>query len=300
MLGLAVALAVLVLGQGGAKPAAAQPPLPPLVYGCYNISGDPVNVPVTVSTQFGLEPYVLVVTPSLLCLPASITGGPLPDVPHLKCYHILGHYAGKTVNLTIQGVEIVENNVAVGRALELCVPANKAFPPTIPSAPSLTAAHYECYEIQGPPLGVTIPTAVTQFGTVNDVYVGQPTRLCAPALKNGEGDLTATHLKCYNIAGPPLDPPRTVNLTTQFGVELNVSVGGPPVLGCAPVTKTVVGVGGIAELPDIAGASGEEAGTPAGGSGWSAGNYAALAGGLAAAVVALSAGAWYARRRWIR
>ena len=52
-------------------------------------------------------------------------------------------------------------------------------------------------------------------------------------------------------------------------------------------------VGGIAELPDIAQA-------PASHSGPSTGTYAALAGGLAAAIVALGAGAWYARRRWVR
>ena len=45
-------------------------------------------------------------------------------------------------------------------------------------------------------------------------------------------------------------------------------------------------VGGLAELPDVAGDSGSSAGT-----------YAALAGGLAAAVLALGAGAWYTRRR---
>lgn len=59
-------------------------------------------------------------------------------------------------------------------------------------------------------------------------------------------------------------------------------------------------VGGIAELAPLAGASAEEAGAPAGGSGWSSGAYAALAGGLAAVAVALSAGAWYARRRLLR
>jgi len=48
-------------------------------------------------------------------------------------------------------------------------------------------------------------------------------------------------------------------------------------------------VGGIAELPDVGSDSG-----------WSAGAYAALAGGLAAALLALTAGAWYARRRWLR
>ncbi len=48
-------------------------------------------------------------------------------------------------------------------------------------------------------------------------------------------------------------------------------------------------VGGIAELPDVAA-----------GAGLSAFDYVALAGGAAAAIVALMAGAWYARRRWLR
>lgn len=49
-------------------------------------------------------------------------------------------------------------------------------------------------------------------------------------------------------------------------------------------------VGGIAELPDVAQA-------PARSSDSSAGSYAALAGGLAAVLVAIAAGAWFARRR---
>jgi hypothetical protein len=67
----------------------------------------------------------------------------------------------------------------------------------------------------------------------------------------------------------------------------------PNCLGVAPV-------GGIAaELPEVAGRSAEGAGAEAGGSGWSAGTYAAVAGGVAA-MLALAAGAWYARRRWVR
>jgi len=45
-------------------------------------------------------------------------------------------------------------------------------------------------------------------------------------------------------------------------------------------------VGGLAELPEVSGSSGP--------------NYVALAGLAAAALVALSAGAWYARRRWVK
>ena len=58
-------------------------------------------------------------------------------------------------------------------------------------------------------------------------------------------------------------------------------------------------VGGIAELPDVAGASRENVGAPGDGSGWSAGGYAAMAGGLGAAAAAIAGGAWYARRRWL-
>jgi hypothetical protein len=59
-------------------------------------------------------------------------------------------------------------------------------------------------------------------------------------------------------------------------------------------------VGGIAELPDLAGTSAEEAGASTEGSGWSAGDYAALAGGLAAAAFAIAVGGWYARRRRLK
>jgi hypothetical protein len=59
-------------------------------------------------------------------------------------------------------------------------------------------------------------------------------------------------------------------------------------------------VGGIAELPDLPVTSAGESGTSVHGSGWSAGGYAALAGALAATVLATFAGAWYARRRWLR
>jgi Neuraminidase (sialidase) len=45
-------------------------------------------------------------------------------------------------------------------------------------------------------------------------------------------------------------------------------------------------VGGLAELPDVSGSAGR--------------NYAALAALAAAAAVALGAGGWYARRRWVR
>ena len=65
-------------------------------------------------------------------------------------------------------------------------------------------------------------------------------------------------------------------------------------------TRTPGAVGGIAELPDLAGSAGDQAAASDSGSGWSSAGYAALAGGLAAAAVLLSAGVWYARRRLLR
>ncbi len=58
-------------------------------------------------------------------------------------------------------------------------------------------------------------------------------------------------------------------------------------------------VGGIAELPDMGGAPGGDAAAPGSESGRSLGSYPALGGGLAAVALALTAGAWYAMRRWL-
>ena len=59
-------------------------------------------------------------------------------------------------------------------------------------------------------------------------------------------------------------------------------------------------VGGIAELPDIAQGSANEANLPDDSSSPSALPYIALAGVAAAALFTLTVGAWYARRRWQR
>jgi hypothetical protein len=56
-------------------------------------------------------------------------------------------------------------------------------------------------------------------------------------------------------------------------------------IGVEVVTITTLPVGGAAQLPDAAGSSGP--------------NYALLAGAIAAVAAALTAGAWYARRRWL-
>ena len=60
-----------------------------------------------------------------------------------------------------------------------------------------------------------------------------------------------------------------------------------------------VGVGGIAELPDLPPGAAQPSAAPPEGSGWSGGTYAALAAGVAAAALALAGAGWYARRWWL-
>jgi hypothetical protein len=94
-------------------------------------------------------------------------------------------------------------------------------------------------------------------------------------------------------------PPNGENITTSLAdATINCSDATPVPTLTPTATPTSAAVGGIAELPLLAGASSEEAGAAAQQSGWSVGGYAALAGGLAAAAI-VAVGAWHARRRWL-
>jgi hypothetical protein len=153
-------------------------------------------------------------------------------------------------------------------------------------------------------------SATTSF-TLGGNVVGSVTQACPPRkdttkrLYSEWNDLSVRY-RCDGGSETILEVPIGTLVLNKPYYLLCPSPGGMhhPTAGDPPgdpyVLITAGGVGGIAELPPLVGASAEEAGTPADGSGWSAGGYAALAGGLAAAAVGLSAGAWYARRRWLR
>jgi hypothetical protein len=66
--------------------------------------------------------------------------------------------------------------------------------------------------------------------------------------------------------------------------------------GAAYVFGPSLAVGGVAELPDLAGGRLEAGGSPGGGVGFATWG----AGGIAAGVIALTGAAWYARRRWLK
>ncbi|HYS04861.1 MAG TPA: IPTL-CTERM sorting domain-containing protein [Candidatus Dormibacteraeota bacterium] len=224
--------------QHGVLPAEMKPH-----YKCFNIVGtDPPDV-VNLQTQFGFTPNVPVGQATLLCPPATKRVCPSCkdegdlNAPHLKCYDIAGPAPNPPVHVDLTSEFGLEKNVLVGAPQKLCVPALKevVFPTPIPAPPGPPppAPHYTCYTIAGaaPPAVVDLQT---QFGIEPSVAVGPPQLLCAPTLKNGQGDLNDPHLKCYQIAGD--DPPHIVNLTTQFGLESNVAVGQARLI-CVPVKK---------------------------------------------------------------
>jgi hypothetical protein len=269
-------------------------------YRCYDISPvqDPA-VPVTVLDQFG-SADVEVRLSRWLCAPAVKNGeGDLVDVeanwPHLKCYDIVGgNDPDRDVRLDTQFGP--EEDVEIGEALELCVPVNKqVLPGAPPPPPDPGLPHWQCYDIfdNGHSAGA-VADIEDQFGVTLAVPVDEASELCAPALKDGDGDLDVPHLKCYDITAAFFDPVEQVALTTQFGIEDPVDVDDAQRL-CVPAIKGQV-VGGIAEYPDVD--ASPAAADSSGGS--SPPPYAAIASAAAAAAAALVAGGWFTRRRWMR
>jgi len=279
------ALVSMVCASGALGSASAQLPLVPH-YKCYDVQTAPLPVPaVSLQTQFGVS-VVPVGPPTRVCLSAVKNGEGDLVSQDLECFAIVGQLPDRTVKLLTQfGLHA---NVTVGVPRELCIPASKAVFPGMPPGPPPFVPHYECFEIaaaapQFPPVEL-----ITQFGVEHQVPVGPATRLCLPAIKNGEGSLGVPHLECFVIAGPPLGIP--LNLMTQFGPQMEVVLGPPSEL-CVPARKAIViPVGGEAEAPDVDASS-----TASGGS--SGTTYAAI-GGIVAGVMLLSAAGWYARRRW--
>jgi hypothetical protein len=93
--------------------------------------------------------------------------------------------------------------------------------------------------------------------------------------------------------GEDPDPNGSVLFDQNGPVTTNLTPDGQETVTCTPA------VGGIAEIPPLAGASPEQAAAPGEPFGWSGGSYAAVAGiGVSAAAAILISG-WYVRRRWL-
>jgi hypothetical protein len=142
------------------------------------------------------------------------------------------------------------------------------------------------------PTNTATPTPTnTPTPTVTDTATPTPTNTATPTPTNTPTPTVTDTATLTPTSTPTLTP---TNTPTKTSTPTNTPVPPTPV---PPTPTRPPGVGGAVKLPPAAIAA--ESSAPADGSGSAVGSYAALAGGIAAAVVALTAGGWYARRRWL-
>jgi len=208
-------------------------------YKCYSAGATHAIASATVQDQFYPQGIGWNVGDlQALCLPAGKDGAPIPEAPDLACFISVrdASLSPHTVNLETQFG--AETGIALPPTMisTLCVPAMK----------EVVGPNYDCrptaspgYQVDPPPVRLETQFGVEEHADPYPPLMGE--LLCAPALKNGEGNTQAAHLRSFNLWDePPLDPPPVVNLTTQFG-ELNnvvVSVGGYAPWLLAPASKT--------------------------------------------------------------
>jgi hypothetical protein len=192
------------------------PKAPPDHYLCYAAKFSPKfqKRTVTLLDQFdedgsaGNEERVL--TPRLLCNPASKNGEPLYEkTGHLQCYSLKPRKSRNTVVVRNQfGQPIVKTK----RSTMLCLPTEKN-----QEGPPQQLDHFKCYDGKFPRIAKRRVTLVDQFGIV-ETQVRKRQMLCNPTSKNGEPIRNPTdHLECYTIK--PKKVKQTVTVMNQFGTE---------------------------------------------------------------------------------
>jgi hypothetical protein len=197
---------------------------------------------------------------------SSISGAPF----HMKYISLDGNSVGQR-----------DNQIQIGAVLPQPTPTQTPTPtntatPTPTNTPTLTPTN------TATPTPTNTPT-LTPTNTPTPTATNTPT----PTVTN-----TPTPTVTNTATPTPTNTPTLTPTKTSTPTNTPVPPTPPP-----PTPTRPPGVGGTVKLPP--GAVAAESGAPADGSGSAVGSYAALAGGIAAAVVALTAGGWYARRRWL-
>jgi hypothetical protein len=123
----------------------------------------------------------------------------------------------------------------------LLVPSAKSVTGPVGELPlPLTVDHFKCYKIEvteGTPEFVPVQVSLEDQFTSERVYeVDEPTRLCNPVDKNGEGFLDAEiHLLCYDVRRADIT---NIHVNNQFG-PLQVETKKQKKELCVPSTKTL-------------------------------------------------------------
>jgi len=202
---------------------------------CYNIASTIDPPPVMLLDQFGNE----TVNPNpadLLCAmaqkqlvpPPPPPPPPPPSEPALKCYPINGTSTNPPPVMLLD--QFGNETVDAGPGVALCELALKHS-----SVPPPISLQWKLYLYNGtinpPPVML-----LDQFGN-ETADPGFSLALLTPALKNGEGNLTAPHFKAYPINGTINPPP--VMVADQFGNE--TADLGPAVFLFVPALKNGTG-----------------------------------------------------------
>jgi hypothetical protein len=189
---------------------------------------------VSLFDQFGITD-AMVLTPFELCNPVRKNNENIGNEDaHLMCYKIRPR-AEKQLRVVTDSDQFGDEQLRVGGAIELCVPATKNRDVSDPDAPTWEDLenelnHYQCYQARldrgSDPLPFPFQVELEdQFETkITDVI--RTSLHCNPVSKNeGEIPRPDDHLKCYDIVDSvlPPQPPftgQTVTVEDQFGFKV--------------------------------------------------------------------------------
>ena len=215
--------------------------------------GFPKGLRVSLSDQFESGQFD-VKSPAALCNPADKNDEGINDpLTHLRSYKI-EPVPGQTPHARRTGIRIQNQfHPAQGDLLVDTIKPDRLLVPTAtsltqPAAPpdfsSHDVDHFKCYKVArsrgtSPFQQIRDVTILDQFNQPGLVTVIEPTRLCTPVDKNGEGiKHDAVHLMCYKVVpvkrGTRFDV-FGLFLNNQFGPEIVDS--GKEAEFCVPSTK---------------------------------------------------------------
>jgi hypothetical protein len=198
---------------------------------CHPIDSTADPPPVVVQDQFGTEtvdPTAGVSRGSTLLCINAIKNGPTPPIVSFfwKVYLIDGTIDPPTVTLNDQ---FGSDSADLDPSSALFVPA------VTEGSPVSSGRHWTAYPHGFGSINPAPVLVSSGFGS-ETLDPGASLALLAPSLKNGLGDLTAPHLRCYVVGNGQIDP-SPLEVEDQFGTE--VVDPGFALFLCIPTLKQI-------------------------------------------------------------